>query len=95
MTAGRHRVILRSPSWFGEQATYRKVRAHESEARGWAGTEERQGRTAGLAPELPGRSVWRGGPAPITVDAGGNGHTRAPPAPPRLSPSEGKRAELR
>ena len=51
MTAGRHWVILRSPSWFGEQAIYRKVWAHESEARGWAGTEERQGHSAGLAPK--------------------------------------------
>lgn len=71
------------------------MRAHESEAWGWARTEERQGRTAGLAPKLPGRSAWRGGPAPITVDTGGTGHTWAPPSPPHLSPLEGKLAELR
>lgn len=72
MTAGRHWVTLRSPSWFGEQAVYRKVRARESEARSWAGTEERQGCSAGLAPKLPGRSVWRGGPwTPEAMDTPG------------------------
>ena len=61
-----------------------------------AGQELRKGRDALLAWHLnsPRRSAWRGGPAPITMDTGGTGHTWAPPTPPHLSPLEGKLAEL-